>query len=168
MIRVELLLVRHGIAEEKDPSRWPDDHGRPLTAEGVAKFRKEASVLGSLVPTVDRLFTSDLTRATQTAGILHEELGWPAPESIPELAPGTSSERTAHVLQGLRGAEAAAMVGHEPDLSELASYLLTGDSNDAAIELKKGGVISLGVDATAAPGDAVLYWSIPPRVLRGS
>jgi phosphohistidine phosphatase len=167
-MRVELLLVRHGIAEERDPSRWPDDRGRPLTAEGAAKFRKEASLLGSLVPTVDRLLTSDLTRATQTADILHEELGWPAPEAIAELSPGTSSERTARILEQLSGAEAAALVGHEPDLSELASYLLTGDSNSAAIELKKGGVISLGVDPAAAPGDAVLYWSIPPRVLRGS
>jgi phosphohistidine phosphatase len=164
---MELLLIRHGIAEERDASRWPDDRGRPLTEEGAAKLRKEAKVLGTLVPKVDALLTSDLTRAAQTAEILHEELGWPAPEPREELAAGTDPKLMARVLEPLEGAGAAALVGHEPDLSELASYLLAGDPDAFAIELKKGAVISLGIEAGAAPGDAVLYWSIPPRVLRG-
>ena len=32
---MELLLVRHGIAESRDASEWPDDRGRPLTSESV-------------------------------------------------------------------------------------------------------------------------------------
>jgi phosphohistidine phosphatase len=164
---MELLLVRHAIAEGRDGSRWPDDRGRPLTEEGAAKFRKETRVLGALVPTVDWLFTSDLVRAAQTAQILHDALKWPAPEPLPELEPGTAAERTAGVLERFSGAGAVALVGHEPDLSELASYLLTRDPDGVPIELKKGGVISLGFDGTPAPGDAVLYWSIPPKVLRG-
>src|SRR2546430_11216340 len=139
---MELLLIRHGIAEERDPSRWPDDRGRPLTEEGAARFRKETGVIGALVPTVDRLFTSDLVRAVQTADLLHEAIGWPAPQTVGELEPGTPSDRLARILDDASGTEAVALVGHEPDLSELASYLLTGDPDALAIEMKKGGVIS--------------------------
>jgi phosphohistidine phosphatase len=165
---MELLLIRHGIAEERDVSRWPDDRGRPLTEEGKAKFRREAKVLGGLVPKVDALLTSELTRAAQTAEILREELGWPTPETREELEAGTDPKQMTRVLEPLEGAGAVVLVGHEPDFSEFASYLLTGDPGGAAIELKKGGVISLGIEGRPVLGEAVLYWSIPPRVLRGS
>jgi len=165
---MELLLIRHGIAEGRDATRWPDDQGRPLTGDGAAKFRKESKVIGALVPKVDALLTSELTRALQTAEILHEELGWPAPETRDELAAGTDPKAMAGLLEPLEHAEAVALVGHEPDLSEFASYLLAGDPDAVAIELKKGGVISLGIEGGPTPGEAVLYWAIPPRVLRGS
>jgi phosphohistidine phosphatase len=165
---MELLLIRHGIAEDRDPSRWPDDRGRPLTEEGAVKLRKEAEVLGVLVPRLDVLLTSELTRAVQTAQILHEELDWPNPDTRAELEAGTDPKQMIRVLEPLEGTEAAALVGHEPDLSELASYLLSGDPDSVAIELKKAGVISLGIEGRAVPGEAVLYWSIPPKVLRGS
>ena len=164
---MELLLVRHGIAADRDASEWADDAGRPLTEEGIARFRKAAKGLGSLVPKVDALLTSPLIRAVQTANILHEVLGWPGPRERQELEPGTSPKELAGTLTAFAGAEAVALVGHEPDLSELASYLLTGDGDAVAIELKKGGVISLGIDGAPEPGRAVFYWAIPPRALRG-
>ena len=57
-----------------------------------------------------------------------------------------------------------ALVGHEPDLSELASRLLSGGEDVVAIEMKKGGVACLGVDDL--DGAAVLRWLAPPRILR--
>lgn len=162
---MELLLVRHGIAAERDVSEWPDDSARPLTEDGAERFRRAARGLGRLVPKVDRLLTSDYARASQTAAILSDEVGWPAAEPLEELRPGASLERFLDVLVPLAGAEAVALVGHEPELSELASSLVTGD-DAMAIELKKGGVISLGIDGTPTPGTAVLFWAIPPRVLR--
>ena len=35
------------------------------------------------------------------------------------------------------------MVGHEPDLSEFASYLLTGSPTGAEVEMKKGAGVGL-------------------------
>ena len=37
----ELYLVRHAIAEERGDA-WPDDSKRPLTEEGMSRFRKSA------------------------------------------------------------------------------------------------------------------------------
>ena len=164
---MELLLVRHGIAADRDASEWPDDAARPLTEEGAERFRKAAKGIGALVPSVDRLLTSDYRRAAQTAEILAEELGWPAPEPVRELGAGAPPQDLVGVLQPLAAASAVALVGHEPDLSSLASYLVSGDPDAVAIDLKKGGVIGLGIDGVPAPGEAVLYWAIPPRALRG-
>ena len=36
---VELLLVRHAIAAERGPN-YPDDRKRPLTSEGVTRFKR--------------------------------------------------------------------------------------------------------------------------------
>ena len=47
---LEILIVRHAIAAERDAKRWPDDRGRPLTAEGVRRFRGVARHLGETVP----------------------------------------------------------------------------------------------------------------------
>ena len=60
--------------------RWPDDSERPLTEEGIARFRPAARGLAKIVPTVERVLASPYPRAWQTAEIVHEETGWPAPE----------------------------------------------------------------------------------------
>ena len=62
---VDVLLVRHAIAWERDHSRWPDDRKRPLTPEGRKKFEKAAAGLRTWIPQVDRLITSPLTRAAE-------------------------------------------------------------------------------------------------------
>jgi phosphohistidine phosphatase SixA len=56
-------------------------------------------------------------------------------------------------------------VGHQPDLSELASLLLTGDLG-ARIELKKGAVLWLRVEGDPAPGTVLLRGSLSPKILR--
>jgi phosphohistidine phosphatase SixA len=52
---VELYLVRHAIAEQRDAVRWPDDSQRPLTAEVIARFRPAARGLSRIVSTVARV-----------------------------------------------------------------------------------------------------------------
>jgi phosphohistidine phosphatase SixA len=51
---LDVLLIRHAIAEDPDPDAWPDDLLRPLTERGVKRFRpaarglKPADTVGSL------------------------------------------------------------------------------------------------------------------------
>ena len=59
-----------------------------------------------------------------------------------------------------------AVIGHEPQVSELASYLLTGDAARMTMAFKKGAVAALSIDPPLRPGTAVLLWSLPPRYLR--
>jgi phosphohistidine phosphatase len=161
---MELFLVRHAIAANRDPDRWPDDSQRPLTKEGEASFRKAARGLARVVPTVDAVLASPFPRAWRTAEILAEDGGWPAPEACEALEAGRPIGPVIEVIRERADVASVALVGHEPDLGELASRLLTGREDVVAIEMKKGGVACLGVDDL--DGAAVLRWLAPPRILR--
>src|SRR3712207_1068374 len=71
--RLRVLVVRHAIAEEREAfakrSRGAPDGERPLTREGRRKFEAGAKGLHALVPKLDALATSPLTRAVETAEI---------------------------------------------------------------------------------------------------
>ena len=59
-----------------------------------------------------------------------------------------------------RSAAEIMLVGHEPDLSMLASDLI----GDVSIDLKKGGLIRIDADLVE-PGRGVLKWLLAPSVL---
>ena len=165
---MDIYLVRHGVAHERDASRWPDDGQRPLTSEGMEKFRGVARALGGLENRVGQVFCSPLTRAWQTAELLESEARWPEPTSLPELAPESSPPETLEALvsrDGVGGMRAIAMVGHRPSMHELASYMLCADPGGIEIKIKKGGVVVLRFDGRVEPGAAALRALIPPRLL---
>ena len=54
---IELYLVRHAIAAERGPN-YPDDRERPLTSEGVARFKLSVDGLKELDVSVDLVLTS--------------------------------------------------------------------------------------------------------------
>lgn len=164
---MEVVLVRHAIAAERDPATWPDDRDRPLTEQGEERMRAAARGLGRILPEVDAMFASRLVRAWRTAEILHEEVGWPEPEEWPQLEPERSPAQAVLSLVPHQDAARIALVGHEPNLSEIASYLLTGSGHRGVdLEMKKGGVACLGVDGEPGPGSAWLRWVATPRILR--
>jgi phosphohistidine phosphatase SixA len=55
------------------------------------------------------------------------------------------------------------LVGHEPNLSSLASFLL-GGTTDISINIKKGGVCCLSVDDLHNDRKAVLEWLVTPKI----
>ena len=160
-----LYLVRHAYASHADPTRWPDDAQRPLTDEGTARFREAARGLGRIVPIVDVVLSSGYARSWQTAELLHDAAGWPAPAECPELEPGRPPSAVIHVVRRYT-VRSLAVVGHEPDLSKLASLLCTGREEALRIEVKKGAVVSLSFAEPVEPGRGCLRWIVPPRVLR--
>jgi phosphohistidine phosphatase len=162
---MELYLVRHAVAFERDPKRWPDDAERPLTPEGEERFREACAGLRRAAPAPALVLSSPAARAWRTAELLGLEAGWPAPERSEELSPGSSPQAAWRALQG-RAASPIALVGHEPHLGELASYLLAGEPDAARLELKKGGVACLRLADGAAPGTAALRWLLTPELLR--
>ncbi|WP_162924367.1 SixA phosphatase family protein [Rubrobacter indicoceani] len=163
---MDLYLIRHAIAHARDPDRWPEDSNRPLSSLGKSRFERVAAEVSSFVTPPHRLLTSSFARAWQTAQILHEIAGWPVPESFPPLAADVSPEETAKALAGLSGGEEQrlALVGHRPNLHELASHLLTGKPDGMNIKIKKGGVLYLSFDARSGPGSAELRWHTTPKM----
>ena len=163
---MNLYLVRHAIAFDHDPATWPDDRDRPLTPQGEKRFRRAIRGLQDLVPNVDVVLSSPLVRAWRTDELLQKKGGWPEPTRFDPLEPGTPPQDVLDALQPHASAQSVALVGHEPSLHELASFLLTGDPNSVRLTMKKGGVACLAVDDGLRGGSAALEWVLQPRVLR--
>jgi phosphohistidine phosphatase len=163
---MQIHLVRHAVAAQRDPEQWPDDRDRPLTPKGEQRFRKAAKGLGKLASPVDLVFSSPLERAWRTAVILREEIGWPDPAAWSQLEPDRSPQQVVLALTPHASVGSVALVGHEPGLSDLASYLLVGSGKGADIQMKKGGVALLSLDGAPHAGSALLEWLLTPRVLR--
>ena len=123
--RLDMYLGWCAFAAHADPARWPDDAERPLTEEGIARFRSAARGLRRLVPAVESVLSSGYARAWQTGQLLHDVAGWREPEECPALEAGRPVPAALEVIQG-RTEHSIALVGHEPHLSRLASLLCTG------------------------------------------
>ena len=153
-----LYVVRHAIAEDRDPERWPDDAKRPLTPDGEERFREAARGLRRIAPSVDLVLSSPYVRAWWTAQILHAEAGWPAPETCDALAAERSPADALAAIPAGEDGRMVAVVGHEPQLSGLVSLVLTGDADAVSLDFKKGGVVRLD--------GSTLRWIATPKLLR--
>jgi phosphohistidine phosphatase len=161
---IELLLVRHAIAAERGP-KYPDDRLRPLTAEGARRFREAVRGLDALGVACDLILTSPLVRAEETATLLSAGLrGHPPVQVLAALAQGgAASDVIAAIGRNARKHARLALVGHEPDLGELAARLLGAHGQ---IEFRKGAVCAIDVTSVAPGGPGTLRWLLPPRTLR--
>jgi len=161
---MDLYLVRHAIAEPRGSASWPDDSKRPLTPTGSERFRAAARGLRRLEVEIDAMLASPYVRAWHTAEILSKEAAWPTPEELPALEPSTSPRECLDVLRDRRESTLA-LVGHQPQLSKLASLLLAGDERSLRLELKKGAAMCLRFEGKPEAGNAALRWSMSPRIL---
>jgi phosphohistidine phosphatase len=160
----ELYIVRHAIAAERGPN-YPDDRERPLTSEGIVRFKQVVEGLKDFDVKLDLVLTSPLVRASHTAELLVAGIGGkPRLDALDALAPGG---RMAQVLEAIakhsKKMQHLAVVGHEPDLGELAARLLRARGT---IEFKKGAVACLELDGAMPNGPGTLRWLLPPRALR--
>ncbi|HSK80134.1 MAG TPA: histidine phosphatase family protein [Thermoanaerobaculia bacterium] len=163
---MKLLLIRHAIAEEpEDFARTgKDDRQRPLTDDGRKKMKQNAKGLRELVPEIDLLATSPLTRAAQTAAILDSVYGGLSEVEIEELSPEATPTEFLRWLRKQK-AETIAAVGHEPSLSLILSWLLTGNER-RLFSFRKGGACLLEFPDEVGAGTATLLWALAPGQLR--
>lgn len=161
--------MRHGIAVPREDNPGMPDAERPLTEEGVRRTRQVVQGLGQLGITCDRIFTSPLVRARQTAEIAAQVLGLEdRVEEWAELGAGGSNEALLHRLQTAarqRRLRAVLLIGHEPQLSELTSLLLSGRP-DLSVDFKKAGICCLQGGPTPRWGQATLRWLLTPGQFR--
>ena len=160
------MIIRHAIAFERDRHRWADDGARSLSPIGVKRSRKAAAGLKELCKVPDRLLTSPLVRARQTAKILTEVAGWPRAKIAQELRPGEAAAQVLALLAKDPGRRIG-IVGHEPDLSALLAACLLEESGALRIEMKKNAVACLSFAGRVRAGRAALQWLATPRMLRG-
>jgi phosphohistidine phosphatase len=164
---MKLLLIRHAKAEDRTLFTLSDkkDALRALTPNGRKTMRQVAKGLRKHAPDIDVLATSPLLRARQTADIVAKVFGVAEAVEVTVLLPGAKGEELLDWLRAHAADAVVALVGHEPDLSELAGWLLTG-KRQSVITLKKGAACLLEFPDKPAPGRGVLAWLLAPAQLR--
>ena len=165
---MQLLVIRHAIAMDQDEfaESGESDDRRPLTKAGMKQMRRGAKGLRQVVDRIDVLVTSPYTRAVETAEIVAEEFGIGPAEVSPSLAPDVYFDEFERRTELHADAVVLAIVGHEPHLSGLVSWLMTG-GGESRIALKKGGACLLDFDSNIRRGTGTLLWLLTPRQLRG-
>lgn len=123
--------------------------------------------LQELVPSADLLVTSPYTRAVQTQEIVRAAYGDKLPtETTDTLEPERSPAEFEEWLRSHAGdADVVIAVGHEPQLSTLATWLMTG-SEESHIELRKGGACLLLFESRVKRGEGALRWLMGPKELK--
>jgi phosphohistidine phosphatase len=157
---MKLYFVRHATAARK--STWrKDDDLRPLTRMGRARFRCAAESLagrGALTP--DRILTSPLVRAVQTAAILEQALGGAIPvEEEWRLGHTFDVDDLRALLAQKPRSRSLAIVGHNPSMCEVLARLIGG----CDLDLRKGAIALVDIADTEMPSGR-LMWLAPPTL----
>ena len=160
---MEIYVLRHGIAVERGTPGYKKDGDRPLTTEGEEKMSQIAEAMLGMGLKFDVIFSSPYVRARRTAEIVAETLD----EDVAftdNLLPDANPADLIHEINDEKP-QRVLLVGHEPDLTQLISLLISGTSN-ASIEFKKGGLGKLTAEKLTFGQCATLNWLLTPKQLR--
>jgi phosphohistidine phosphatase len=153
--KVDLIFFRHGLAD------WPhwkgSDDDRPLNEVGKKETRRVAVFLAEVGLAPQKILTSPLPRASQTADIAGEYIKAPI-ETAKCLGKGFSVRKLKELVEAA-GSDSIMLVGHEPDFSCVIEKLTGGD-----IKLRKSGVARLSLDRKKMRGR--LHWLLTPALCR--
>ena len=128
---MDLILWRH--AEAFEMRELDDDLARALTPKGERQAQRMAEWLGQRLAHSTRIHVSPALRCQQTAKALGKKF-----KTLAELAPDGNGEALLKAARWPDGAEPVLVVGHQPTLGFVASYLLCGQPQ--AWTMKKGAV----------------------------
>ena len=162
---MQLYIVRHGIAIDREDPQCPPDPDRYLTEEGVEKTKGVARGLAALGATGDLFLTSPYVRAVQTAEIVASTLGY-AKQKIrrtDSLLPGTEPSLLFRELAKDKQTSAVLVFGHAPHLDDLIATAVGAKKH--VTELKKAGVALIELKRISPP-IGMLVWLATPKLLR--
>ena len=164
---MNIYILRHGIAVEHGSPDFEKDADRPLTPEGEKQLRKSARAMKRMKLEFDLILSSPLVRARQTAEIVAGEMKARKRLEISDaLTPGGDVEALVRQLNEREPApEGVLLVGHEPYLSRLISWLTSGGEN-TAVDFKKGGLCKLETGQLRAGKCAALAWLLTPKQMK--
>src|ERR1700730_9874316 len=162
---MDLYIVRHGIAIDREDPKCPPDPERYLTEEGVDKTKQVAKAIAALGITPDLLLSSPYVRAMQTAEIFANALKY-SKQKIRRtnlLLPGAESSALFRELAKDKQSASVFLFGHAPHLDELIAAAFA--SKHPITSLKKAGVAALKLKRVSPPS-AEFLWLATPRLLR--
>jgi len=162
---MDLYLVRHAWAEERDGGRFSDDALRPLTSEGCVRFEEMCRQLVNRVLKPTCIVSSSMLRCKQTAEILAAALEVPPEIQFHEelLPDGDFKLLLGWIEENCSKSDAVACVGHAPDLGYLAASLI-GQEN-GWMRLAKGSIAAIRFSGPPEFGSGELRWLVTAKVL---
>lgn len=150
-----LDLVRHGealpAADGRDAQRRLSDAGRETIRRLAGHYAREASRPGAI-------FTSPLTRARETADLLHGALPGLEPAVLDELVPDGEPADVVAALIERELPRHVIVVGHQPLVGRLVAFLAGGKE----VGFGAGGLVRLELHRGLAPGSGVVQLELPP------
>ena len=156
-----LYFLRHASAGES-LSDAKKDRKRPLDSVGITQSHSVGRALAALDVQPEMIISSPLTRATQTASLVANELGFEGKIQIEQaLVPEASFSDFSEMLRRVSNAESVIVVGHNPNLSEFLGKMIGGRSNPADIDLKKAGVARVEMRRSGGR----LTWYLTPKII---
>lgn len=157
-----LYLLRHASAGHHvaNPAR---DEKRPLDPQGIEQCTQMGRALNALDVHVDAVISSPLKRATQTASLVANEIGFDGKLQLtPALRPSAQMEAFRELLDKHAKLEAVLVVGHNPSLSQFLSLLISEGASESSVDLKKGAVARVDLSG----GMGILKWILTPKIVQ--
>jgi len=162
---MELYIVRHGIAIDREDPKSPPDPDRYLTEEGMKKTKQIADAVANLGIEPDLLISSPYVRAMQTAEIFAAAFEYPKQKIRRSdlLLPGTEPTLFYKELAKDKDSAIVFCFGHAPHLDDVVAAGLGSKHHLTA--LKKAGIAALELKRISPPSGELL-WLSTPKLLR--
>jgi phosphohistidine phosphatase len=157
-----LYFLRHASAGEHMANPKKDEK-RALDKEGIEQCGYVGRAMAALQVQVDTIVSSPLKRATQTASLVGNELGYEGKLQIETgLRPAATFADFRKLLEKYARYEAVMVVGHNPNLSQFLGSIISDSGCEASVELKKGAVAKVETRRTSG----TLQWCLTPKLVR--
>jgi phosphohistidine phosphatase len=157
-----IYFLRHSSAGKSMLDANKDER-RPLDEEGILQARYVGRLLAGLDVQVERIISSPLKRARQTAAIAANELAFESAVEVDDaLRPQAQLAQFQTLLSRLKQYDAVMVVGHNPSLSEFLSKTISAGAGTTKIDFKKGAVAKVEI----AGRKGLLAWLVTPKIAR--
>jgi phosphohistidine phosphatase len=162
---MDLYIVRHGIAIDREDPKSPPDSERYLTPEGMDKTKEVAKGIAALGLSPDLLVSSPYVRAMQTAEIFANALEYSKSKirQSNALLPGAEPLVFFRELAKDKQSSTVFCFGHAPHVDELIAAAI--GVKHSITSMKKAGVALLELKRVSPPG-GLLIWLATPKLVR--
>ena len=157
-----IYMVRHASAGQHVDNPKKDEK-RPLDADGIEQCGCVGRALAALNAQPDVIISSPLKRATQTASLIGNELGYEGKLQLEAaLRPEASFADFRRMLDKYSKHEAVMVVGHYPSITEFLARSIAKSGCEAQVDFKKGAVARI----ETVRNSATLNWFVTPKLAR--
>jgi len=162
---MQLYIVRHGIAIDREDPKCPPEAERYLTEEGVEKTKQAAKGIAALGIHADLMISSPYVRAMQTAAIFSAALDYPKQKirRTASLLPGAEPTAILRELAREKNASSVLCFGHAPHVDGLLAAAVGAPHHITSI--KKAGVALVELKRLSPP-NGQLVWLVTPKLIR--